>query len=67
MFVKNQINTKIISMGAPIRIFEADQRSQKAVSANPITDTELFKAIFVSCRIIYSDDPNKIFRHLFSA
>ncbi len=44
-----------------------DRRSQKAVSADPITDTDLFKAIFLSCRIIYSDTPIFIFRHLFSA
>ncbi len=31
-----------------------------------ITDTDLFKAFFLSCRIIY-DDPIKIFRHLFRA
>ncbi len=42
-------------------------RSQKAVSADPITDTDLFKAIILSCRIIYSDTPISIFRHLFSA
>ncbi len=53
--------------GAPIRILEADRRSQKAVSADPITDTDLFKAFFLSCRIIYSDDPIKICRHLFRA
>ncbi len=52
-----------------------DCRSQKAVSADPITDTDLFKAIFLSCRIIYTpmicpiicDTPISIFRHLFSA
>ncbi len=44
-----------------------DCRSQKAVSANPITDTDLFKPIFLSCRIIYSDDPISICRHLFRA
>ncbi len=44
-----------------------DCRSQKAVSADPITDTDLFKAIFLSCRIIYSDTPISIFIHLFSA
>ncbi len=42
-------------------------QSQKAVSADPITDTDLFKAIFLSCIIIYSDTPISIFRHLFSA
>ncbi len=56
-----------VSGGAPIRIFEADHRSQKAVSADPITDTDLFKAFFLSCRILYSDDPIKIFWHLFRA
>ncbi len=30
----------------PNLIFEADHQSQKAVSANPITDTDLFKSIF---------------------
>ncbi len=33
----------------------------------PITDTDLFKATFLSCRIIYSDDPIQIFWHLFRA
>ncbi len=37
------------------------------VSADPITDTDLFKTIFLSRRIIYSDDPISSFRHLFSA
>ncbi len=44
-----------------------DCRSQKAASADPITDTDLFKAIFLSCRIIYSDTPISIFIHLFRA
>ncbi len=44
-----------------------DCRSQNAVSADPITDTDLFKAIVLSCRIIYNDTPISIFRHLFSA
>ncbi len=57
----------ILSRGALIRIFDADHRSQKALSADPITNTDLFKAFFLSCRIIYSDDPIKIFRHLFRA
>ncbi len=34
-----------------------DCRSQKAVSADPIIDTDHFKAIFLSCRIIYNDTP----------
>ncbi len=42
-------------------------QSQKPVSADPITDTDLFTAIFLSCTIIYSDTPISIFRHLFSA
>ncbi len=37
------------------------------VSAEMITDTDLFKAFFLSCRIIYSHTPIKIFRHLFRA
>ncbi len=37
-----------------------DRPSQKAVSAESITDTNLFKAFFLSCRIIYSGDPIKI-------
>ncbi len=37
-----------------------DRRSRKAVSADPITDTDLFKAFFLSCIIIYRDDPIKI-------
>ncbi len=41
-----------------------DRWSQKAVSADKITDTNLFKAFCLSRRIIYSDDPIKIFRHL---
>ncbi len=46
------------SRGAPIRIFEADHRSH--------TDTQIL--IFLSWyRIIYSDDPIKIFWHLFRA
>ncbi len=44
-----------------------DCRSQKAVSANPITDTNLFKAFFISCRIMYSATPISIFRHVFRA
>ncbi len=36
----------ILFRSAPIRIFEADHRSQKAVSADPITDAGLFKAFF---------------------
>ncbi len=45
-----------------------DCRSQKTVSADPITDTDLFKAIFLSCRIIYSDPQISIFLiFLFSA
>ncbi len=57
----------ISTRDAPIRIFEADHRSQKAVSADPITDTDLFEAFFLLCRIIYSDTPIRIFRHLFRA
>ncbi len=40
--------TWVLIRGASIRIFEADPRSQKAVSADPITDTYLFKAFFLS-------------------
>lgn len=41
--------------GALIRIFGADPRSQEAVSADTITDTDLFEAFFLSCIIIYRD------------
>ncbi len=66
MHADNKIKEKdnICFSGAPIRIIEADHRSQKAVSANPITNTDLFKAFVLSCRIIYSDDPIKVFIHL---
>ncbi len=43
-----------------------DCRSQKTVSADPITDTDLFKAIFLSCRIIYSDPQISIFLFFYS-
>ncbi len=52
----------VVNRGAPIRISEADHRSQKAVSADSITDTDLFRVAFLSCRIIYSDDPRHLFR-----
>ncbi len=36
-----------MSRGAPIGIFEADCWSQKAGSADPIADNDLFKAFFL--------------------
>ncbi len=51
---------RIFSRGAPVRIWG---RSQKAVCRS---DTDLFKT-FLSCRIIYNDDPIKICRYLFSS
>ncbi len=40
---------------------------QLNLSADPITDTDLFKDFFLSCSFIYSDTPISIFRHLFGA
>ncbi len=36
----------VLTRGAPISIFEADRRSQKAVSAYPITDTDFLKPFY---------------------
>ncbi len=44
-----------------------DCLSQEAVSVDTVTDTDLFKAFFLSCRIIYSNTPIRNFRHLFRA
>ncbi len=41
----------VLTRGAPIRIFEADRRSQKAVSANPITDTDFLKPSFYNVEL----------------
>ncbi len=51
---------RIFIRGAPVRIWG---RSQKAVCRS---DTDLFKT-FLSCRIIYNDDPIKICRYLLNS